>query len=176
MINRLSALSKMSFREEAVKYFSRTSRSSGQSRSICSTVTVTVTVTLTYSAVQCLTIVWWYDKRERITSKVTAFVPISGNSRHSFCTVVIACHLYLEVISREKIFFVLIHLELMSFTYTVCLLTYNKHYWHIMVVALFLITSNRVRSAFLPSRFSKPFSASITAVRYACYCYCSFMP
>jgi len=38
MINRLSTHSKMSFREEAVKYFSRTSRSSGQSRSICFTV------------------------------------------------------------------------------------------------------------------------------------------
>jgi len=38
MMLRLSTLSKMSFKEEAVKYLSRTSRSSRQSRSICFTV------------------------------------------------------------------------------------------------------------------------------------------
>jgi len=38
-----------------------------------------------------------------------------------------------------------------------------------MIIALFLITSNGVCSALVPSRFSKSFTASITAVKWVCY-------
>jgi len=64
MINRLSTLSKMSLREEAVKYFSRTSQSSGQSRSIC------FTVYLLDHADKCRCC----NKTERKKSTMTAFV------------------------------------------------------------------------------------------------------